>query len=141
MLLFDLGWPRMTLTSPFMKSWCQELHFDIWFTDVASILKFDPKRSKICNLTPNSKFFVLKGFSGFTDQFELFFKKINWICDFLLNKLEKTGIYSVDISTGGNRKYLNWLNRKEEGNPLKTEETPCSSVFEAERFYYYDCFF
>ena len=32
----------------------------------------------------------------------------------------------------------NVLNRKKEGNPSKTEQTPCSSVFEAERFYFYD---
>ena len=56
--IFDLGWPRMTLTSALMKRWCQELHFDIWFSDFASILKFDPKWPQICNLTPNSKFFL-----------------------------------------------------------------------------------
>ena len=56
-MIFDLEWPRMTLKSTFLKSWCQELHFDIWFADFASVLKFDPKWPQICNLTPNSIFF------------------------------------------------------------------------------------
>ena len=74
MPIFDLGWPRLTLTSFFMKSWCQELHFDIWFADLASILKFDPKWPKFV-IWPQTQNFCLEKILRFYRSFWAIFQE------------------------------------------------------------------
>ena len=58
--IFDLGWPLLTSWPLFLKSWRQERHFDIQFTTLQRLLKFDPKWPQIFNLTPNLNFFFWK---------------------------------------------------------------------------------
>ena len=108
-MIFDLRWPRMTLILGFMKSWCQELHFDIWFSDFAWILKFDPIWPQICNLTPNSKFCLEKILRFYWSFWAFFSRKLIESVIFIKQTSENRNIFRRYVNGRKSKISQSWL--------------------------------